>query len=628
MQGVVNTTPFFYSRKTRSSMNENTDIKSSDYLKGIVSNLPEKPGIYQYLNTEGTIIYVGKAKNLKKRVNSYFNKEHEPGKTRVLVSKIADIRYIVVNTEEDALLLENNLIKKYKPRYNVLLKDDKTYPSICVQNEYFPRVFKTRKIIRNGSSYYGPYSHAPSMQAVLDLIKHLYPLRTCNLNLTPENINAGKFNVCLEYHIKNCAGPCIGLQTQEEYAKNIDEIKEILKGNTQDISRMLQQKMEELAADMKFEEAQKIKEKYLLMENYRSKSEVVSSVLHNIDVFAIEEDDSNSAFINYLHITNGAINQAFTFEYKKRLNESKEELLELGIIEMRERYKSLSREIIVPFEVDFELNDVVFTVPQRGDKKKLLELSILNVKQYKADRLKQAEKLNPEQRSMRLMKEIQQELHLDRLPMQIECFDNSNIQGSDAVAACVVFKKAKPSKKDYRKYNIKTVVGPDDYASMKEVVRRRYQRAIDEQSPLPDLIITDGGKGQMEVVREVIENELHLNIPIAGLAKDGRHRTSELLFGFPPQTIGIKQQSQLFRLLTQIQDEVHRFAITFHRDKRSKRQVASALDSIKGIGEKTKTALLKEFKSVKRIQQASVEDIAAIIGPAKAQTLKEELSKE
>ncbi|GAE82535.1 excinuclease ABC [Bacteroides reticulotermitis JCM 10512] len=609
------------------AMNENTDLKGDDYLKGIVSNLPEKPGIYQYLNTEGTIIYVGKAKNLKKRVYSYFSKEHEPGKTRVLVSKIADIRYIVVNTEEDALLLENNLIKKYKPRYNVLLKDDKTYPSICVQNEYFPRVFKTRRIIRNGSAYYGPYSHAPSMQAVLDLIKHLYPLRTCNLNLTPENINAGKFNVCLEYHIKNCAGPCIGLQTQEDYARNIDEIKEILKGNTQDISRLLQQKMEELAEDMKFEEAQKVKEKYLLIENYRSRSEVVSAILHNIDVFSIEEDDSNSAFINYLHITNGAITQAFTFEYKKRLNESKEELLELGIIEMRERYKSLSREIIVPFEVDFELNNVVFTVPQRGDKKKLLELSILNVKQYKADRMKQAEKLNPEQRSMRLMKEIQQELHLDRLPMQIECFDNSNIQGSDAVAACVVFKKAKPSKKDYRKYNIKTVVGPDDYASMKEIVRRRYQRAIEEQTPLPDLIITDGGKGQMEVVRQVIEDELHLDIPIAGLAKDGRHRTSELLFGFPPQTIGIKQQSQLFRLLTQIQDEVHRFAISFHRDKRSKRQVASALDSIKGIGEKTKTALLKEFKSVKRIQEASVEDIAAIIGPAKAQMLKEELSK-
>ena len=556
-------------------MNTEAENKTNKYLKGIVANLPEKPGIYQYLNAEGTIIYVGKAKNLKKRVYSYFSKEHEPGKTRVLVSKIADIRYIVVNTEEDALLLENNLIKKYKPRYNVLLKDDKTYPSICVQNEYFPRIFRTRKIIRNGSSYYGPYSHIPSMYAVLDLIKHLYPLRTCSLNLTPENIRAGKFNVCLEYHIKNCAGPCIGLQSQEEYLKNIDEIKEILKGNTQEISRMLLEKMQTLAGEMKFEEAQKIKEKYLLIENYRSKSEVVSAVLHNIDVFSIEEDDSNSAFINYLHITNGAINQAFTFEYKKKLNESKEELLTLGIIEMRERYKSRSREIIVPFELDLELNNVVFTVPQRGDKKKLLDLSILNVKQYKADRMKQAEKLNPEQRSMRLMKEIQQELHLERPPLQIECFDNSNIQGSDAVAACVVFKKAKPSKKDYRKYNIKTVVGPDDYASMKEVVKRRYQRAIEESSPLPDLIITDGGKGQMEVVREVIEDELGLNIPIAGLAKDNRHRTSELLFGFPPQTIGIKQHTPLFRLLTQIQDEVHRFAISFHRDKRSKRQVAS-----------------------------------------------------
>ena len=545
-------------------MNTEAENKTNEYLKGIVANLPEKPGIYQYLNAEGTIIYVGKAKNLKKRVYSYFSKEHEPGKTRVLVSKIADIRYIVVNTEEDALLLENNLIKKYKPRYNVLLKDDKTYPSICVQNEYFPRIFRTRKIIRNGSSYYGPYSHIPSMYAVLDLIKHLYPLRTCSLNLTPENIRAGKFNVCLEYHIKNCAGPCIGLQSQEEYLKNIDEIKEILKGNTQEISRMLLEKMQTLAGEMKFEEAQKIKEKYLLIENYRSKSEVVSAVLHNIDVFSIEEDDSNSAFINYLHITNGAINQAFTFEYKKKLNESKEELLTLGIIEMRERYKSRSREIIVPFELDLELNNVVFTVPQRGDKKKLLDLSILNVKQYKADRMKQAEKLNPEQRSMRLMKEIQQELHLERPPLQIECFDNSNIQGSDAVAACVVFKKAKPSKKDYRKYNIKTVVGPDDYASMKEVVKRRYQRAIEESSPLPDLIITDGGKGQMEVVREVIENELGLNIPIAGLAKDNRHRTSELLFGFPPQTIGIKQHTPLFRLLTQIQDEVHRFAISFH----------------------------------------------------------------
>ena len=604
------------------------ESKRSEYLKGIVSNLPEKPGIYQYLNEEGTIIYVGKAKNLKRRVYSYFSKEHEPGKTRVLVSKIADIRYIVVNTEEDALLLENNLIKKYKPRYNVLLKDDKTYPSICVQNEYFPRVFKTRKIIRNGSAYFGPYSHLPSMYAVLDLIKHLYPLRTCNLNLSPENISSGKFNVCLEYHIKNCAGPCIGKQSQEEYLKSIGEIKEILKGNTNEISRLLLEQMQTLAAEMKFEEAQKVKEKYLLIENYRSKSEVVSAVLHNVDVFSIEEEEPNTAFINYLHITNGVINQAFTFEYKKRLNESKEELLTLGIIEMRERYKSTSKEIIVPFELDMELNNVVFTVPQRGDKKKLLELSILNVKQYKADRLKQAEKLNPEQRSMRLMKEIQEELHLKELPMQIECFDNSNIQGSDAVAACVVFKKAKPSKKDYRKYLIKTVVGPDDYASMKEVVRRRYQRAIDENAPLPDLIITDGGKGQMEVVREVIEEELHLSIPIAGLAKDNRHRTSELLFGFPPQTIGIKQHSPLFRLLTQIQDEVHRFAITFHRDKRSKRQVASALDSIKGIGEKTKTALLKEFKSVKRIREASLEDISKVVGEAKAKIVKAGLETE
>lgn len=618
MQGIVIITmPFF--------MNTDQELKTSEYLKGIVSNLPEKPGIYQYLNAEGTIIYVGKAKNLKRRVNSYFSKEHQPGKTRVLVSKIADIRYIVVNSEEDALLLENNLIKKYKPRYNVLLKDDKTYPSICVQNEYFPRVFKTRRIIRNGSSYYGPYSHAPSMHAVLDLIKHLYPLRTCNLNLSPENIRAGKFNVCLEYHIKNCAGPCIGLQSQEEYLKNISEIKEILKGNTQEISKMLYQQMQELAAEMKFEEAQKVKEKYALIENYRSKSEVVSSVLHNIDVFSIEEDGEKSAFINYLHITNGAINQAFTFEYKKKLNETKEELLTLGIIEMRERYKSASREIIVPFDIEMELNNVTFTIPQRGDKKKLLELSLLNVKQYKADRMKQAEKLNPEQRSMRLMKEIQQELHLDRLPMQIECFDNSNIQGTDAMAACVVFKKAKPSKNDYRKYNIKTVVGADDYASMKEVVRRRYQRVLEEESPLPDLIITDGGKGQMEVVRQVME-ELQLDIPIAGLAKDRKHRTSEVLFGFPPQTIGIKQHSPLFRLLEQIQDEVHRFAITFHRDKRSKRQVSSALDSIKGIGEKTKTLLLKEFKSVKRIKEASMEEVATVIGESKAKIVKEGLN--
>lgn len=600
------------------------DLKINDYLKGIVSNLPETPGVYQYLNAEKQIIYVGKAKNLKRRVYSYFSKEHEPGKTRVLVSKIADIRYIVVNTEEDALLLENNLIKKYKPRYNVLLKDDKTYPSICVQNEYFPRVFKTRKIIRNGSTYFGPYSHAPSMNAVLDLIKQLYPLRTCNLNLSPENIRSGKLNVCLEYHIKNCAGPCIGLQSHEEYLKNIDEIKSILKGNTQAVSRVLLEEMQQLATEMKFEEAEKIKKRYLLIENYRSRSEVVSSILHNIDVFSIEEDE-HTAFINYLHITSGAITQAFTFEYKKKLNETKEELLLMGIIEMRERYQSKSPEIIVPFTLDIEFNNVSFTIPQKGEKKKLLDLSQLNVKQYKADRLKQSEKLNPEQRSIRLMKEIQNELHLNKMPMQIECFDNSNIQGSDPVAACVVFRKAKPAKKEYRKYTIKSVEGPDDYASMKEVVRRRYTRAIEEQTPLPDLIITDGGKGQMEAVRRIIEDELRLQIPIAGLAKDGKHRTSELLFGFPPQTIGIKQQSPLFRLLTQIQDEVHRFAITFHRDKRSKRQTASELDRIKGIGEKSKTALLKTFKSVKRIKEASLEDLATIVGQAKAQLLKEKL---
>ncbi|MCI1683865.1 MAG: excinuclease ABC subunit UvrC [Bacteroides sp.] len=603
-------------------MDNNPELKTNEYLKGIVLNLPENPGIYQYLNVEGTIIYVGKAKNLKRRVSSYFNKEHEPGKTRVLVSKIADIRYIVVNTEEDALLLENNLIKKYKPRYNVLLKDDKTYPSICVQNEYFPRVFKTRKIIRNGSSYYGPYSHVPSMYALLDLIKHLYPLRTCNLNLSPENISAGKFNVCLEYHIKNCAGPCVGKQSLDDYMNNISEIKEILKGNTQDIERLLYNRMQDLASGMKFEEAQKVKEKYTLIENYRAKSEVVSNVLHNIDVFSIEEDsDGKSAYINYLHITKGAINQAFTFEYKKKLEETKEELLSLGIIEMRKRYKSISSEIIVPFYIDMELKDVAFTIPQRGDKKKLLELSILNVKQYKADRLKQSEKLNPEQRSVRLMKEIQKELHLDRLPIQIECFDNSNIQGSDPVAACVVFKKAKPSKKDYRKYNIRTVVGPDDYASMKEVVQRRYQRIIEEKSTLPDLIITDGGKGQMSAVKEVLD-ELNLSIPIAGLAKDNKHRTSELLYGFPPQTIGLKQQSTLFKLLTQIQDEVHRFAITFHRDKRSKRQISSALDEIKGIGDKTKDLLLKEFKSVKRIKEASPEELSGVVGTAKANLIK------
>lgn len=605
---------------------EKEEITTNDYLKGIVLNLPDSPGIYQYLNAEGTIIYVGKAKNLKRRVSSYFNREHPHGKTRLLVSKIADIRYIVVKTEEDALLLENNLIKKYKPRYNVMLKDDKTYPSICVSNEYFPRVFKTRKVIRDGSSYYGPYSHIPSMYALLDLIKKLYPVRTCKLNLTPENIRAGKFNVCLEYHIKNCKGPCVGLQSHEEYMKNIGEIKEILKGDTQIVSNLLMDEMQALAAQMKYEEAQKVKEKYDLIESYRSKSEVVNSIIHNVDVFSIETEE-NSAYINYLHITNGCINQAFTFEYKKRLNESKEELLQLGIVEMRERYKSTSREIIIPFELDMEMNDVTFTIPQRGEKKHLLDLSIMNVKQYKVDRLKQAEKLNPEQRSVRLMKEIQEQLHMKKMPNHIECFDNSNIQGSDAVAACVVFKQAKPSKKDYRKYIIKTVTGPDDYASMKEVVRRRYSRAIEEGSPLPDLIITDGGKGQMEVVREVIEDELHLDIPIAGLAKDRRHRTSELLYGFPPLTIGIKQGTPLFHLLENIQNEVHRFAITFHRDKRSKSQVASALDTIKGIGEKRKAALLKAFKSVSRIRQASLEQIAAVVGEAAAKNIKESLTE-
>lgn len=602
------------------------DLHTNDYLRGIVMNLPETPGCYQYLDSTGTVIYVGKAKNLKRRVYSYFSKEHGPGKTRVLVSKIADIRYVVVKTEEDALLLENNLIKKYRPRYNVLLKDDKTYPSICVSNEYFPRVFSTRRIVRNGSTYYGPYSHVPTMYGLLELIKKLYKVRRCNLALTPESIRNGKFKVCLEYHIKNCKAPCIGQQSHDEYMKSIGEIKQILSGNTHELTRQMMEEMQRLAAEMRFEEAQVIKEKYQLLENYQAKSEVVSSVLHNIDVFSIETDE-NDVFINYLHITNGCINQAFTFEYKKRMEETQEELLQLGIVEMRERYKSLSREIIVPFELDLELANVTFTIPQRGEKKKLLDLSLLNVKQYRADRLKQAEKLNPEQKSVRLMKEIQAALGMEKMPYQIECFDNSNISGSDAVAACVVFKKAKPSKQDYRKYNIKTVEGPDDYASMQEVVRRRYSRAIEEGTPLPDLIITDGGKGQMEVVRQIVEDELHLSIPIAGLAKDDRHRTRELLFGFPPQTIGLKQNTPLFHLLEQIQDEVHRFAITFHRDKRSKRQTASALDTIKGIGEKTKSALLKHFKSVKRIREASEEELSTIVGPAKAKVLMEALKE-
>lgn len=596
------------------------------YLKSIVLNLPDCPGCYQYLDENNEIIYVGKAKNLRRRVYSYFSKEHQSRKTTMLVSKIRDIKYIVVNTETDALLLENNLIKRYKPRYNVLLKDDKTYPSICITNEYFPRIFKTRQVYRNGSTYFGPYSHYPTLTSLLDLIKRLYPLRTCHLPLTPENIRNGKFSVCLEYHIKNCMGPCVGRQSHEEYMKNIQEAKEILRGNTAEIGRKILAEMRSLAEEMRFEEAQLLKQKYDLIENYRSKSEVVSSILHNIDVFSIE-DDEQSAYINYLHVTNGSINQAFTFEYKKRLNESPEELLVLGIAEMRERYQSRSREIIVPFPVELELDNAEFVVPQRGDKKKLLELSLLNVRQYKLDRLKQAEKLNPEQKSVRLMKEIQNQLKLENLPMQIECFDNSNISGTDAVAACVVFKKCKPSKADYRKYNIKTVTGPDDYASMQEVVRRRYNRALEEGSPLPDLIITDGGKGQMEVVREVIEEELHLHIPIAGLAKNDRHRTNELLFGFPPAVIGMKTDSPVFKLLTQIQDEVHRFAISFHRDKRSKHQIASELDTLKGIGQVTKTALLRKFRSVKRIREASFEELAELIGPSKAKIVQKGLSK-
>ena len=596
--------------------------ETDKHIKMILSILPDKPGCYQYFDDKGTIIYVGKAKNLKRRVSSYFNKEHDSNKTRVLVKQIRDIKYIVVDTEEDALLLENNLIKQYRPRYNVLLKDDKTYPSIIVKNEYFPRIFQTRNIVRDGSQYYGPYPSVYTAKVMLQMLKELYPLRTCKYPLTPESIAEGKYSVCLEYHIKRCKGPCVGLQTLEEYRQNISEIKEILRGNISQISKHLYEEMQTLAGELKFEEAQKIKEKYDVIENYRAKSTVVTPMLHNIDVFSIAENE-RSAYINFMHIGNGAIVQAYTFEYKKRLDETKEELLSLGIIEMRERFKSTAREIIVPFDPDMELGNVSFTVPQRGDKKKLLELSEMNVKQFKVDRLKQAEKLNPEQRSTRILKEVQDALHLPKLPIHIECFDNSNIQGSDAVAACVVFKMAKPSKKDYRKYIIKTVVGPDDYASMKEVVRRRYQRAINEGSPLPDLILTDGGKGQMEVVREVIQDELHLDIPIAGLAKDGKHRTSELLFGFPPVTVGMQIQSQMFRFFTQIQDEVHRFAITFHRDKRSKRQIASELDEIKGIGEKTKAALLKEFKSVKRIKEASLEALAKVTGEAKAKVIKE-----
>ena len=589
-------------------------------LKLIVSRLPEKPGSYQYYDAEGTIIYVGKAKNLKARVSSYFHTEVDRFKTKVLVSKIHDISYTVVNTEEDALLLENSLIKKYNPRYNVLLKDGKTYPSICVTNELLPRIFKTRTINKKWGSYYGPYSHISSMYAVLDLINKLYHPRTCRQPITKEGIEQSKYQLCLEYHIKNCKGPCTARQSIENYRKNIDQAREILKGNTRNLLKMLREEMTTLAEELKFEEAEEVKKKYLLIDSFVSSSEVVSHTINNVDVFTITNDE-RIAFVNYLHVSNGAINQSFTFEYKKKLDETDEELLQLAIVEMRERFASQAKEIIVPIEMEGILENVTFTVPQRGDKRKLLELSQMNGKQYKIDRLKQAEKLNPEQKQTRLMKELQEKLRLPKLPYQIECFDNSNISGTDAVAGCVVFKGMKPSKKDYKRYNIKTVEGPDDYASMKEVVRRRYTRMIEEGEPLPDLIITDGGRGQMEVVREVIQDELNIDIPIAGLAKDKRHRTNELLYGFPPVTIGLKTDSELFHVLTRIQDEVHRFAITFHREKRSKHQLHSELDDIKGIGPKTKEALLKQFKSVKRIKEADSQSIIEVVGTAKGQII-------
>ena len=598
--------------------------KIEDHLKGIVNNLPNNPGIYQFLDDKSTIIYIGKAKNLKKRVSSYFNKEHKENKTRVLVRRIRNIKYIVVRTEEDALLLENSLIKEHQPRYNVLLKDDKTYPSICVQNEYFPRIFKTRKIIQNGSRYYGPYTHLPTINLIQDLIKRLYPIRNCNLNLAPEQIDTGKYKVCLQYHIDLCAGPCVGYQSHEEYLKNVQEIEEILKGNTRTIARKLKTRMEESAIDLDFEAAQEYKEKLSLIENYQSKSEVVSSLINNIDVFSIESDGDRAAYINYLHISNGAISQAYTFEYRKRLGESNRELLEMGIVEMRKRYGSNAKELVLEEPLSIDLQGVKITIPQRGEKRKLLDLSKLNVKQYKADRMKQAEKLNPAQRNTRLLKEIQEKLKLAKLPIHIESFDNSNIQGSDPVAACIVFKNAKPSKQEYRKYNIKTVEGPDDYASMREVVKRRYSRLIKEESPLPDLIITDGGKGQMEAVRQALE-EINIKLPIAGLAKDSKHRTSELLFGFPAKSVGLEPNSALFKLLERIQDEVHRFAIQFHREKRSSRQVKSELDDIKGIGPKTKELLLKEYKSVKRIKEAKAEELESLIGVARTKALLEGL---
>ena len=587
-------------------------------LKSIVSAMPEKPGSYQYYDAEGTIIYVGKAKNLKSRVSSYFHAEVDRFKTKVLVSKIWDISYTVVNTEEDALLLENSLIKKYNPRYNVLLKDGKTYPSICVTKEYLPRIFQTRTINKKWGTYYGPYSHVGTMHAVIDLIKKLYHPRPCKQPMTEEGVKGGKYRVCLEYHIKNCSGPCVNKQSWDDYQKSIQQAREILKGNTRQVQRELKEEMLKLAEELRFEEAEEVKRRYILLEQFVSHSEVVSHTIDNVDVLSITNDEK-VAFINYIHVSNGQINQSFTFEYKKKLDETDEELLQLAIVEMRERFQSHAKEIILPQEVDIDLEGVTITIPQRGDKKTLLDLSLMNGKQYKFDRLKQAEKLNPEQKQVRLMKELQDLLHLPKMPYQIECFDNSNISGSDAVAACVVFKKMKPSKQDYRKYNIKTVVGPDDYASMKEVVYRRYKRLIEEQQPLPDLIVADGGKGQMEVIRQAVQDELGLDIPIAGLAKDDKHRTNELLFGFPARVIGMKDTSELFRVLTHLQDEVHRFAITFHREKRSKHALHSELDNIKGIGPKTRDELLNSLKSVKRIREAELTTLENLIGHAKAQ---------
>ena len=603
-------------------MTKEENDKRLAYLKNIVSNLPNKPGTYQYYDKEHTIIYVGKAKNLKNRVSSYFHKETDRFKTKVLVSKIYDITYTVVNSEEDALLIENQLIKQYQPRYNVLLKDGKTYPSICITNEYFPRIFNTRTINKRYGSFYGPYSHISSMYAILEIVKKLYKPRTCRFPITKEGIEQKKYKPCLEYHLGNCDAPCIGKQSYEDYQQNMAQARQILKGNTREVQRLMKAKMEECAAKLRFEEAEVYKQRYIALENFAAKSEIVSYTIADVDVFSIVNDDSKkNAFINYLHVTNGAINQSFTFEYKRKLEETDAELLNEAIPEIRERFKSTAKEIIVPFELDFHIKDATFFIPQRGDKKHLLELSEMNAKQHKFDRLKQAEKLNPEQRQTRLMKELQDRLKLPKLPYQIECFDNSNISGTDAVAACVVYKGMKPSKKDYRKYNIKTVVGPDDYASMQEVVRRRYKRMIESETPLPDLIITDGGKGQMEVVREVVEDELQLAIPIAGLAKDNRHRTNELLYGFPPQTIGIPTNSELFKVLTQIQDEVHRFAISFHRDKRSKHQLHSELDDIKGIGSKSKEQLLQRFKTVKKIKEADIQELTEVIGSTRAMLL-------